>query len=322
MEKVVDAAESGAGSGSSKISALGSKSYLAKIVALEGSKDVAVGQPIAVTVEDAADWESVEDGVTVGSSIISISRAAKLLIQEHGLDASSLRASGAHGRLLKGDVLAAIKSGIGSSKGPLKEALARKDLKKDDHWVADEKRFKINIDATFTHLDNKCGIAVLARNSLGKVKGVNYKIAHASSALEAEAKAAVLAVQMGEKLKLEDYIVETTSWTLKEHIEENKMRDNCPGLLARELKFLSGKSQILWSRVNLNANQAVRFVARAILEGRIDADPSKLMRKVPSPLAGLLMAEEALACEAAQKTVDGPSAKDSRCGRAAKINKQ
>ncbi|KAM5555859.1 dihydrolipoyllysine-residue acetyltransferase component 1 of pyruvate dehydrogenase complex, mitochondrial [Rosa sericea] len=112
--------------------------YLAKILAPEGSKDVAVGQPIAVTVEDAADLETVKNGVSVGSSVKEekpihhdtkhesgavkttsvkrISPAAKNLILEHGLDASSLRASGAHGTLLKGDVLAAIKSGVGSSK--------------------------------------------------------------------------------------------------------------------------------------------------------------------------------------------------------------
>ncbi|PRQ58677.1 putative dihydrolipoyllysine-residue acetyltransferase [Rosa chinensis] len=112
--------------------------YLAKILAPEGSKDVAVGQPIAVTVEDAADLETVKNGVSVGSSVKKekpihhdtkhesgavkttsvkrISPAAKNLILEHGLDTSSLRASGAHGTLLKGDVLAAIKSGTGSSK--------------------------------------------------------------------------------------------------------------------------------------------------------------------------------------------------------------
>ncbi|XP_050387762.1 dihydrolipoyllysine-residue acetyltransferase component 1 of pyruvate dehydrogenase complex, mitochondrial [Argentina anserina] len=112
--------------------------YLAKILAPEGSKDVAVGQPIAVTVEDVADLETVKNGVRIGSSVkeekpidqdtkhengavkttnvLRISPAAKMLILEHGLDASSLRASGAHGTLLKGDVLAAMKSGIGSSK--------------------------------------------------------------------------------------------------------------------------------------------------------------------------------------------------------------
>lgn len=45
-----------------------------------------------------------------------ISPAAKLLISEHKLDASSIPASGPHGTLSKGDVLAAIKSGKGSSK--------------------------------------------------------------------------------------------------------------------------------------------------------------------------------------------------------------
>lgn len=44
-----------------------------------------------------------------------ISPAAKVLIMEHGLDASSIPASGPRGTLLKGDVLAALKSGKGSS---------------------------------------------------------------------------------------------------------------------------------------------------------------------------------------------------------------
>ena len=48
-----------------------------------------------------------------------ISPAAKILITEHGLDTSLLKASGPHGTLLKGDVLNAIKSGAGSAKASL-----------------------------------------------------------------------------------------------------------------------------------------------------------------------------------------------------------
>ncbi|VVA12146.1 PREDICTED: dihydrolipoyllysine-residue [Prunus dulcis] len=119
--------------------------YLARILAPEGSKDIAVGQAIAVTVEDAADLEVVKNAVFSGSavkeekpihqdtkdatrsektSVKRISPAAKLLITEHGLDTSSLKASGAHGTLLKGDVLAAIKSGLGSTKVSSKEKTA------------------------------------------------------------------------------------------------------------------------------------------------------------------------------------------------------
>lgn len=50
------------------------------------------------------------------TSVKRISPSAKLLITEHGLDTSSLEASGPHGTLLKGDVIAAIRSGIGSVK--------------------------------------------------------------------------------------------------------------------------------------------------------------------------------------------------------------
>ncbi|KAK6136127.1 hypothetical protein DH2020_030143 [Rehmannia glutinosa] len=110
--------------------------FLAKILAPEGSKEVAVGQPIAITVEDPNDLEAVKassignlsdkdekpveqstakDVKTQKTGFNRISPAAKLLILEHGLDASSITASGPRGTLLKGDVLTAIKSGKGSS---------------------------------------------------------------------------------------------------------------------------------------------------------------------------------------------------------------
>lgn len=105
--------------------------YLAKILAPEGSKDVLVGQPIAITVEDLDEIKNVPADVstkvevdekksaqvmeykasTTKTNFSRISPSAKLLITEYGLDASSLKASGPKGTLLKGDVLEAIKSG-------------------------------------------------------------------------------------------------------------------------------------------------------------------------------------------------------------------
>lgn len=118
--------------------------FLAKILAPEGSKDVAVGQPIAITVEDENDIEAVRSSSS-GSNVVKeeksvrhdataevrtqptgfnrISPAAKVLITEHGLDASSIPASGPRGTLLKGDVLAALKSGKGSTnKSPIRKS--------------------------------------------------------------------------------------------------------------------------------------------------------------------------------------------------------
>ncbi|KAE9589835.1 hypothetical protein Lal_00021650 [Lupinus albus] len=106
--------------------------YLAKILVPEGSKEVAVGQAIAITVEDANDIDAVKNSISSSSTTQQekatqgetksevkaqksntrrISPAAKLLIAEYGLDASTLNASGPLGTLLKGDVLSAIKSG-------------------------------------------------------------------------------------------------------------------------------------------------------------------------------------------------------------------
>lgn len=113
--------------------------YLAKILVPEGSKDVQVGEPIFVTVEESEDIKNIPADTSFGgeqkeeqssgsaaqsvqvdaaetSSVTSrISPAAKMLIKEHGLDASLLKASGPRGTLLKGDVLAALKSGTASS---------------------------------------------------------------------------------------------------------------------------------------------------------------------------------------------------------------
>lgn len=116
--------------------------YLAKILAPEGTKDVSVGQSIAVTVESIDDIETVKAAYNSSPiakaekqavhdektevkqqkrSISRISPSAKVLISEFGLDASLLTPSGPRGTLLKGDVLAAIKSG----KGPSRTALAK-----------------------------------------------------------------------------------------------------------------------------------------------------------------------------------------------------
>lgn len=108
--------------------------YLAKILAPEGSKDVLVGKPIAITVEDPDEIKNVPADIskkgevkeeksaqavdnkesTPRTNFCRISPSAKLLITEHGLEASSLKASGPRGTLLKGDVLEAIKSGSAS----------------------------------------------------------------------------------------------------------------------------------------------------------------------------------------------------------------
>ncbi|KAL7215267.1 hypothetical protein ACSBR1_027433 [Camellia fascicularis] len=120
--------------------------FLAKILVPEGSKDVAVGQHIAITVEDQNDIETIKTSVSGGSEVKEekpthhdtrseareqkanfnrISPSAKLLITEHGLDASLIMASGPRGTLLKGDVLAAIKSGKASPKTSSKEKISQ-----------------------------------------------------------------------------------------------------------------------------------------------------------------------------------------------------
>lgn len=111
--------------------------YLAKILTPEGSKDVLVGQPIAITVEDPNEIKNIpadiakkgevkeekstevvehKESSSPNTGFSRISPSAKLLITEYGLEASSLEASGPRGTLLKGDVLKTIKSSGKGSK--------------------------------------------------------------------------------------------------------------------------------------------------------------------------------------------------------------
>ncbi|GAU40873.1 hypothetical protein TSUD_40480 [Trifolium subterraneum] len=146
--------------------------YLAKIVAPEGSKEVAVGQPIAITVEDAGDIEVVKNSISSSSvnqkekatqhgtksevktqktNTARISPAAKLLIMEYGLDASTLNATGPLGTLLKGDVLSAIKSGKLSPKPASSKAKASSSSQ--SHQVAASQESKSNLKQSDAYED-------------------------------------------------------------------------------------------------------------------------------------------------------------------------
>ncbi|KAL9268049.1 hypothetical protein AKJ16_DCAP21633 [Drosera capensis] len=164
--------------------------YLAKILAPEGSKDVAVGDPIAVTVEDLNDIEAVR--TSFGSSkgtkaqkleshdkklevkeqknkISRISPSAKLLISEFGLDVSSLSASGPHGTLLKGDVLTAIKSGIGaatSSASKVKASSLSRIQDQPKPSASPEPKPKVSQSESFEDLPNSQIRKVIARRLL------------------------------------------------------------------------------------------------------------------------------------------------------------
>ncbi|XP_057822929.1 dihydrolipoyllysine-residue acetyltransferase component 1 of pyruvate dehydrogenase complex, mitochondrial [Cryptomeria japonica] len=109
--------------------------YLAKILIPAGSKDVSVGQPLAITVENPDDIPKFANGLANQSSSQHVKKdttgqktaqneggvpqwqthrfgpSVRRLLAEFKLDASSLKSTGPHGTLLKGDVLAAIKSG-------------------------------------------------------------------------------------------------------------------------------------------------------------------------------------------------------------------
>jgi pyruvate dehydrogenase E2 component (dihydrolipoamide acetyltransferase) len=80
-----------------------------------------------------------------------ISPAAKLLILEYGLDASTLNATGPHGTLLKGDVLSAIKSGKLSPKPDSSKAKASSSSQ--SHQVAASQESKSNLKQSNVYED-------------------------------------------------------------------------------------------------------------------------------------------------------------------------
>ncbi|KAK2436089.1 protein trichome birefringence [Trifolium repens] len=80
-----------------------------------------------------------------------INPAAKLLIMEYGLDASTLNATGPHGTLLKGDVLSAIKSGKLSPKPDSSKAKASSSSQ--SHQVAASQESKSNLKQSNVYED-------------------------------------------------------------------------------------------------------------------------------------------------------------------------
>lgn len=78
----------------------------------------AVSSSSGLKEEKPIDQSTKSEVEALKTTVTRISPSAKVLIAEHGLDISSLKASGHYGTLLKGDVLAAIKSGVKSSKVP------------------------------------------------------------------------------------------------------------------------------------------------------------------------------------------------------------
>lgn len=99
--------------------------------------------------------EEVKKEVSAGTASISrISPAAKMLISEHGLDISSLKASGSHGTLLKGDVLAAIRSGKASPKPSAKETSSHKVSPKPATTTGVESRPATQLSDSFEDLPN------------------------------------------------------------------------------------------------------------------------------------------------------------------------
>lgn len=68
-------------------------------------------KPETTTKETTQSQKEANKETDEGTKFTRISPAAKLLIKEHGLEESLLKASGPRGTLLKGDVLAAVKSG-------------------------------------------------------------------------------------------------------------------------------------------------------------------------------------------------------------------
>ncbi|XP_042219267.1 pyruvate dehydrogenase protein X component, mitochondrial-like [Homarus americanus] len=102
---------------------------LAKILVPEDTKDVKVGTLIAVMAAEGEDWKTIEipamddDSISVASApsvtdtptVIPVADhgnygpSVRLLLERYGLSADQVPAGGPHGRLLKGDVLQAIK---------------------------------------------------------------------------------------------------------------------------------------------------------------------------------------------------------------------
>ncbi|KAI9071892.1 hypothetical protein K1719_046152 [Acacia pycnantha] len=220
--------------------------YLAKILAPEGSKDVAVGQPIAITVEDASDVEAVKNSVSSSSASQQektthhdtgsqggaqktnarrISPAAKLLILGHGLDASTLNASGPYGTLLKGDVLSAIKSGKTSPKPASKEKALSSQSHQQVAASQDSKPHLKQSDA-FEDLPNSQIRKVIAKRLLESKQNMPHLYLSSDVILDPLLSLRKdLKEQYGVKVSVNDIVIKVVAAALKSITEANAYWD-------------------------------------------------------------------------------------------------
>lgn len=116
--------------------------------------------------EKTIDHDSRSETVAHKTKAKRISPAAKLLIMEYGLDASTLKASGPYGTLLKGDVLAAIKSGKASPKPASNEKASSFQSRQQDA-ASQESRSHLKQTDTFEDFPN---------SQIRKVCPINFQL--------------------------------------------------------------------------------------------------------------------------------------------------
>ncbi|CAN6452287.1 unnamed protein product [Victoria cruziana] len=224
--------------------------YLAKILAPEGSKDVNVGQPIAITVEDADDIGKVPNDI-IGTpktestrstddlphgdvknqqtakktNFSRISPSAKLLIANYGLDAAALKASGPRHTLLKGDVLAAIKSLAASSSGRTSAQRGTPSSQSSQLPVEEpppQRKGSSLLDATHEDFPNSQIRKVIAKRLLESKKNTPHVYLSSDAVLDPLlALRQQLKEQHGIKVSVNDIMVKAVALTLRSVPEAN-----------------------------------------------------------------------------------------------------
>lgn len=240
--------------------------FLAKILAPAGSNDVPVGQPIAIIVELAEDIAKVGDISTSLSNVATdrsskkaeqaeklpeepkvhsdsllshpsrqrLGPAVRKLLAESGLDVTALRGTGPGGAVLKGDVLAAMRSAQKPSK-----AAEAKELKgpAQPPGMASPPASKASPEAlpplsslAYDDLPTSQIRKVIARRLLESKSGVPHFYLSADVILDATlALRKELKDKFGAHLSVNDFIIKAAALALKAVPEANAHWDDKTG---------------------------------------------------------------------------------------------
>jgi pyruvate dehydrogenase E2 component (dihydrolipoamide acetyltransferase) len=236
--------------------------YVARLLVPAGAKDIPIGEPVAILVDDASDIDAFKDyevlaganepaAQPVASSskkevpaAMRISPAARILLEHAGIEASTVEPTGPRGTLTKQDALAAIASGPGKGNSssaapkpkpaapqPAQHAAAKPQVAAP---AAAQVTPQQGSDAPFVDIPTSQIRRIIAKRLLESKQTIPHLYLSASVDIDSIVELRTALKAQGAKVSVNDCVIKAVALSLAEVPAANSMWD----AVAEEIKIL------------------------------------------------------------------------------------